>query len=852
MKKVFSYNIIIIFCLFFAENTFCSMSDKEFFQSLNTDYPGMEGVKAALNSNDTLLAKSELLLYYQNRTGVNYFELNPGGSTSNADDNCNHYFTVTSIRKYAGQSDGTIDWTISDPNDNEWHYQFHRMYWITNLGKVYANTGNEVYAAEWVSELLDWINDNLPGYPRTLDTGIRLRNWVESYQYFVSEYQSTSVNANYNTEILKSLLAQCRFLRDNWRSNGNWGASETRGLGSVVTMFPEFKFTPDDTWEWWRDLVISRLQHHLTNDFSSDGVQNETSPSYHCIEYRDLFLAEQLMDINGIEISDDLISLFVKPLEFIMHIHKPDGYLPQLSDTDRKNYLSYLKDGAELFNRDDMLYAATKGNEGVSPTSTLGAFPDGGYFVMRSDWGENQPDYKNSNYLVFDTGSNKPWHAHYDILNFEAYAGGYLMIRDAGRYKYTAGIWRDYFKSTAAHNTIVIDNKNQKENISGLTDYWNALPGFIFVEGSHNAYTGLTVKRSIFFAQPDYWIISDKITGSGTHDYDLYFHLDDLYKRHTTLNSLTHSVTTPHFGLYPSTTSAAAEIIIGWVSDKYNVKGEATVAKYSKTGEPPLTFETVLFPFTSGVSVVNVEKEEVFDGDNLVDSTDAFCLKINYGNREDWFYKSESDTILLEYGRFTSRSKLTFVKFSSDSTITNYQFIKGTELNYKNKLLIDTKGVSSNISKFNNAVYIHSEDLKYAKVWTPQTDSLILNGTRTSFTQVGEYLIYDSATGIEYSNDNLVFDQFDLKQNYPNPFNPSTTIKYSIPNVERGYASSLHSVTLKVYDILGREVASLVNSEQSPGNYKVVFDGSKLSNGIYYTTLIASGYVKTIKMILLK
>ncbi|MBI1937532.1 MAG: T9SS type A sorting domain-containing protein [Ignavibacteriales bacterium] len=99
---------------------------------------------------------------------------------------------------------------------------------------------------------------------------------------------------------------------------------------------------------------------------------------------------------------------------------------------------------------------------------------------------------------------------------------------------------------------------------------------------------------------------------------------------------------------------------------------------------------------------------------------------------------------------------------------------------------------------------------------------------------------------------------YSLSQNYPNPFNPTTTIKYTIPTVETGYIPSLQHVTLKIYDILGREVAALVNKEQSAGNYEVEFDGSKLSSGIYiYTIRVyslgrAGNFVDNKKMALIK
>jgi len=93
---------------------------------------------------------------------------------------------------------------------------------------------------------------------------------------------------------------------------------------------------------------------------------------------------------------------------------------------------------------------------------------------------------------------------------------------------------------------------------------------------------------------------------------------------------------------------------------------------------------------------------------------------------------------------------------------------------------------------------------------------------------------------------------FYLFQNYPNPFNPSTTIKYSIapPNLPQG--KSLQHVQLKVYDMLGREVATLVNEEKTAGNYEVKFDGTNLSSGIYLYRLIAGEFNAVGKMMLIK
>jgi Secretion system C-terminal sorting domain len=92
-------------------------------------------------------------------------------------------------------------------------------------------------------------------------------------------------------------------------------------------------------------------------------------------------------------------------------------------------------------------------------------------------------------------------------------------------------------------------------------------------------------------------------------------------------------------------------------------------------------------------------------------------------------------------------------------------------------------------------------------------------------------------------------NEFILEQNYPNPFNPVTKIKFTIPQDGRREA---RNVSLKVYDVLGREVATLVNEEKSAGEYEITFDAAKLSSGIYYYELKSGDFRLIKKMILLK
>jgi len=92
-------------------------------------------------------------------------------------------------------------------------------------------------------------------------------------------------------------------------------------------------------------------------------------------------------------------------------------------------------------------------------------------------------------------------------------------------------------------------------------------------------------------------------------------------------------------------------------------------------------------------------------------------------------------------------------------------------------------------------------------------------------------------------------DRFMLYQNYPNPFNPTTRIKFSIPPVGNG---SGRSVQVIIYDLLGRELTTLINENLSPGTYEVDFDGTNYSSGVYYYRLITDSHSETKKMLMIK
>ena len=171
------------------------------------------------------------------------------------------------------------------------------------------------------------------------------------------------------------------------------------------------------------------------------------------------------------------------------------------------------------------------------------------------------------------------------------------------------------------------------------------------------------------------------------------------------------------------------------------------------------------------------------------------------------------------------------------------------------------------ISKFDNIIQQNpnSEEAVYAEI-DIITTALNLDTTNSGLGKIngGKYLVKGTSDYLSKLNnllqnkfginngekEQIIPKEYSLYQNYPNPFNPTTTIKYDIPYLGTGLA--LSAVTLKVYDILGREVATLVNEYKPAGSYEQVFNASSLASGVYVYKLQAGDFVNSKKMMLLK
>jgi hypothetical protein len=178
-----------------------------------------------------------------------------------------------------------------------------------------------------------------------------------------------------------------------------------------------------------------------------------------------------------------------------------------------------------------------------------------------------------------------------------------------------------------------------------------------------------------------------------------------------------------------------------------------------------------------------------------------------------------------------------------------------TSINFRtgNKAIISTKAFYSNTLKVDSVTFVSSSDtLKLQSmgdslsITASGTGKFVIKGVAWHSNQMvsvsSAYSITTNVTGVEKGE--TLPSEFKLFQNYPNPFNPSTVISYQLPR------SSY--VTLKIVDMLGREIETLVNKDMPAGRYSTTWVASHLASGIYFCSLKAGNYIGVKKILLLK
>jgi uncharacterized heparinase superfamily protein len=464
-------------------------------------------------------------------------------------------------------SDIKVPWELS---------RFHQVWW---LGKAYWVTRSEQYAQKFGDLIEDWIEQNPlgkgPNWAVAMEAAIRACNWIAGYYFFC---ESKSLPPQFWLKFLKSLYAHGRFIENNleqsWR-NGNHLLADTVGLTFLGNFFHQASFG-----KRWLQRGVSGLQHEMEEQVYPDGVDYEKSTGYHRLVLELFYSATILCMKNNVRFIEPYMQRLEKMFEFVLQYTRPDGSIPLVGDADDGRLFKFsmneeindhrhaLSVGALLFDRRDFRAASGEfsqdalwffGGEGFekhqklqgdSPQRASRAFPDGGFYILQSTDAQ----------VFVDAGDlgmmGRGGHGHSDTLSFEVWAHGVPLIVDSGTYAYTFDAKaRNEFRSTRAHNTIVVDGREIAE-FAGLWRVkedttnpkvleWKSDNASDLLVAEHYGYqrlpSGVTHRRRFDLKKQAFeLIITDEVIGTGKHEIQSFLHFaPDVQIKLTTPTSAT-------------------------------------------------------------------------------------------------------------------------------------------------------------------------------------------------------------------------------------------------------------------------------------------------------------------------
>lgn len=663
-------------------------NDSSFFSLLNLDFPGMKEVRKCVKRGDLEKAKAAYLKFRREKSIVKW-NINPADKPVKADSSSyrpaerimNHLYepSMSAPEAFLGTD---INWEFNpvDPKEphftKEWTWcNLNRMPFWNTLGRAYWSTLDKKYAREWVEQMIDWVEDNpvpMDASPsgtltwRTIESGIRMSgSWMNAYYYFLN---SSSFTPDANINFVKGVIEHGQRLEkttvDFPERSGNWVTMECNGLGTVGILFPELKKATD-----YRNVAFERLNRELEIQVYPDGAEVELTPSYHQVSRSNFMELAKLAQLNAIALPEGYLDKLKKMYSFNLNLMDPSGILPPFNDAGPTRTSSSLKEAYDIWEDEEFLYGSTRGKEGKKPGFDSYYFSWAGYYVMRSGW-----EYSD-NCLYFDAGPVGYGHEHEDMLNMYLYSHGKILLTEPGTYSYDLSEWRKYILSTPAHNTIIVDGKEQhRADIPGsrlikepFKNPWVNSPLFDYGRGRYssgyqeNKYvaiqyqpreyvgakdTSVSHTRHVIFLKPFYYIAVDFLEGKGLHTYDAHFHLDAPDAK---INKATMAVNTlrsdsVQLGLFPMDVEGLkvriakgqGKPILGWLPRE---RRPIPTIVYSKKAEAPATFSTFLYPYLMDEPKISYRKIMATDkniwGESIMTPYESVSLIIRRNEEKD-------------------------------------------------------------------------------------------------------------------------------------------------------------------------------------------------------------------------
>jgi hypothetical protein len=338
---------------------------------------------------------------------------------------------------------GRIQW--QEPRQPRlWRFHLHYFDYAIDLGLAFQTTAEPRYWEGFKALVDDWMDNNPPlqgdgWHPYTIS--LRVVNWIRAYHLFETPFVDVPA---FQQCFLRSLYAQTQYLAGNleYDITGNHLIKNGKALMFSGGFFQGVQATG------WFEQGLHLLLEESREQVLDDGGHYERSPLYHVQVLADYLDILPLIPSTSREYAE-LVAVTRRMRDFLKAILHPDGTLPLFNDS----VLCPEPSPARLFQNAEALIgaplAATSTDAGVQ------AFPDSGYYVFRAG----------DHFVILDCGpvcpDHLPPHAHCDLLSFELDAGGQRIITNSGTYLYEAGLWRDAFRGTAAHNTVQVGAEEQ-------------------------------------------------------------------------------------------------------------------------------------------------------------------------------------------------------------------------------------------------------------------------------------------------------------------------------------------------------------------------------------------------------
>lgn len=414
-----------------------------------------------------------------------------------------------------------VDWFPSS-EVRLWLYNLHYWHYATALGCSYEQEndpqGYDVFRGlvrDWIAACPVATATAWDAYP----TSLRLVNWIRAYRLFAPLLEK---DEEFATQLRRSLFIQTAFLERHLEYDllNNHLLENGRAL-----LFAGMFFSGRAAERWHRTgetILLDGLEH----DFLPDGGHDERSPMYHQAMLEMYEEVAAVLEANGRAVPPLLQDRLPELRQWLSQVCHPDGQIALLNDA----AFGVVRPASE----------ALQGT--ARPRDGLCAMPASGYFTIRN----------NDDFLIFDCGplgpDHQPGHGHCDALSYELSIAGRRMVVDSGVSTYHGELdWRTYYRSTRAHNTLVVDGAEQSEiwdrfrvarRAQAIDPRWSDRdPNLFYVSGAHSGYQRLpgnvVHRRWVCWVAQRFWLVCDYVAGQGNHKLEsfLHFHPDAVVMR---------------------------------------------------------------------------------------------------------------------------------------------------------------------------------------------------------------------------------------------------------------------------------------------------------------------------------